>query len=206
MSPWAAVAMAAVAIALSWFVFGELVPLLLFAPVLQRGGISPGWWRGLPPARLVALALLNFVVLTVTGTLVWRTPGWWAVPAAAGGGAVNGALWWGRRRFLGTWPGVHRVGFGSNGSRTLASYGVSAASFYRRSSRLRFGVTRMGHGLGMMCPWRGGGAIGLAGLGGYSSVSLSSCPRCGWPPGRWARRPGTTSTAGWGGPTSSRCR
>jgi hypothetical protein len=93
-SPWAAVAMAAVAIALSWFVFGELVPLLLFAPVLQRGGICTGWWRGLPPARLVALAPVNFVVLTVTGTLVWRTPGWWAVLAAAGAGAVNGGLWW----------------------------------------------------------------------------------------------------------------
>lgn len=94
MSPWAAVAMAAVAIALSWFVFGELVPVLLFAPALQRGGICPGWWRGLPPVRLVALALLNFVVFTVTGTLVWRTPGWWAVLAAAGAGAVNGGLWW----------------------------------------------------------------------------------------------------------------
>ena len=94
MSPWAAVAMAAVAIALSWFVFGELVPLLLFAPVLQRGGICPGWWRGLPPARLVALALLNFIVFTMTGVLVWRTPGWWAVLAAAGAGAVNGGLWW----------------------------------------------------------------------------------------------------------------
>ena len=38
-SPWAALALAAVAIALSWFVFGELVPLLLFAPFLQRGGV-----------------------------------------------------------------------------------------------------------------------------------------------------------------------
>lgn len=94
MSPWAAVAMAAVAIALSWFVFGELGPLLLFAPVLQRGGICPGWWRGLPPARLVALALLNFAIFTVTGTLVWRVPAWWAVPAAAAAGAVNGGLWW----------------------------------------------------------------------------------------------------------------
>jgi hypothetical protein len=93
-SPWAAVAMAAVAIALSWFVFGELAPLLLFAPVLQRGGICPGWWRGLPTVRLVALALVNFVVFTVTGSLVWRTPGWWAVLAAAGAGAVNGVLWW----------------------------------------------------------------------------------------------------------------
>jgi hypothetical protein len=94
MSPWAVMAMAAVAIALSWFVFGEILPVLLFAPVLQRGGICPGWWRGLPPVRLVAVALLNFVVLTVTGTLVWRTPGWWAVPAAAGAGALNGAVWW----------------------------------------------------------------------------------------------------------------
>jgi hypothetical protein len=94
MSPWAAVAMAAVAVSLSWFVLGELVPVLLFVPVLQRGGVCPGWWRGLPHARLVALALLNFFVFTVTGTLVWRTPGAWAVLTATAAGALNGALWW----------------------------------------------------------------------------------------------------------------
>ena len=93
-SPWAALALAAVAIALSWFVFGELVPLLLFAPFLQRGGVCRGWWRGLPSTRLVAVALLNFLVLTVTGTLVWRAPGGWAVPAAAGAGLVNAGVWW----------------------------------------------------------------------------------------------------------------
>jgi hypothetical protein len=63
--------MAAVAIVLSWLVFGELVPLLPLGPMLQRGGICAGWWRGLPSARLVALALLNFVVFTMTGALVW---------------------------------------------------------------------------------------------------------------------------------------
>jgi hypothetical protein len=93
-SPWAALALAAVAIALSWFVFGELLPLLLFAPFLQRGGVCRGWWRGLPSARLVAIGLLNFVVLTVTGTLVWRAPDGWTVPAAAGAGLVNAAVWW----------------------------------------------------------------------------------------------------------------
>jgi hypothetical protein len=93
-SPWAALAMAAVAIALSWFVFGELVPLLLFAPFLQRGGVCRGWWRGLPNMRLVAVGLLNFPVLTVTGTLVWRAPDGWAIPAAAGAGLVNAAVWW----------------------------------------------------------------------------------------------------------------
>jgi len=93
-SPSATMAMAAAAVSLSWFVFGELLPLLLFAPVLQRGGICRGWWRGLPDLRLVALALLNFAVLTVTGTLVWMTPGGWAVPAATVAGAVNGGLWW----------------------------------------------------------------------------------------------------------------
>jgi hypothetical protein len=93
-SPWAALALAAVAIALSWFVFGELLPLLLFAPFLQRGGVCRGWWRGLPSARLVAVGLLNFVVLTVTGTLVWRAPDGWTVPTAAGAGVVNAAVWW----------------------------------------------------------------------------------------------------------------
>jgi hypothetical protein len=93
-SPFAAMAIAAAAVALSWFVFGELIPVLLFAPVLQRGGICPGWWRGLPNLRLIAVALLNFLILTVTGTLVWRTPGAWAVLTAAASGALNGTLWW----------------------------------------------------------------------------------------------------------------
>ena len=93
-SPGATMAMAAVAVSLSWFVLGELLPLLLFAPFLQRGGICRGWWRGLPPARLVALALLNFVVFTVAGALVWRVPDGLAVPAAAAAGVVNGVLWW----------------------------------------------------------------------------------------------------------------
>jgi hypothetical protein len=93
-SPWAALALAAVAIALSWFVFGELLPLLLFAPFLQRGGICRSWWRGLPGVRLVGVGLLNFLVLTVTGTLVWRAPDGWAIPAAAGAGLVNAAVWW----------------------------------------------------------------------------------------------------------------
>ncbi len=93
-SPWAALALAAVAIALSWFVFGELLPLLLFAAFLQRGGVCRGWWRGLPSVRLVAVGLLNFVVLTVTGTLVWWMPDGLTVPTAAAAGLVNAAVWW----------------------------------------------------------------------------------------------------------------
>jgi hypothetical protein len=93
-SPAAAMAMAAVAVALSWFVFGELVPLLLFAVTVQRGGICRGWWRGLPNVPLVALALLNFAVFTLTGTLVWLARDGWAVPAAAAAGVVNGGVWW----------------------------------------------------------------------------------------------------------------
>ncbi|GAA2704635.1 hypothetical protein ACFY2R_09570 [Micromonospora olivasterospora] len=51
--PWAAVAVAASRFALAWFLFLELVPVLILAPMLARGGVVADWWRGLPALRLV---------------------------------------------------------------------------------------------------------------------------------------------------------
>ncbi|MBY8873976.1 hypothetical protein K7640_19290 [Micromonospora sp. PLK6-60] len=92
-SPFAALAVAAGVVSLSWFVFASVGPMLLLAPFLQRAGVGPGWWRGLPSAALVGWSLLDFVVITVTGALVWWVPGWWTVLFAAACGAVNGLLW-----------------------------------------------------------------------------------------------------------------
>ena len=93
LSPWAAMGVVASDVSVSWYVFGELVPVLVMAPVLQRGGIVAGWWRGLPPPGTVGLALLNFTTLTVGGVLVWVVPDGLREPTAGLVGGVNGLLW-----------------------------------------------------------------------------------------------------------------
>ncbi|MGB8995767.1 MAG: hypothetical protein WCC65_10715, partial [Pseudonocardiaceae bacterium] len=92
-SPWAAVAFAASETALSWFVLGELVPIACLALVLQRGPITPRWWRGVPPARAVFWSLGTFVASMVDALLIASAPGWWAVPAAGLAGLGNAWLW-----------------------------------------------------------------------------------------------------------------
>jgi hypothetical protein len=93
LSPWAAMGIVASDVSVSWYVFGELVPVLIMAPVLQRGGIVAGWWRGLPPAGTTGLALLNFATLTAGGVLVFVVPEAVREPVAGLVGGVNGLLW-----------------------------------------------------------------------------------------------------------------
>lgn len=93
LSPWAALSLAASVIALSWYLFAALIPLLLLAPFLQRAGAMSGWWRGLPSIELVGWSMLNFVLLTVAGAFIWSVPGWLNVPATAAAGLANGLLW-----------------------------------------------------------------------------------------------------------------
>ncbi|MFC8620203.1 esterase/lipase family protein [Micromonospora purpureochromogenes] len=93
LSPWAAMALVTAQVSLSFWLAFELLPLLVLAPLLQRAGMVPGWWRGLPSAALVGWASLNFVVLTAAGALVWGAPSWLTVPVAALAGAANGLLW-----------------------------------------------------------------------------------------------------------------
>src|SRR5690348_14114400 len=93
LSPWAAMGVVASDVSVSWYVFGELVPVLAMAPVLQRGGIVAGWWRGLPPAGTAGLSLLNFATLTAGGVLVWVVPDGLREPTAGLVGGVNGLLW-----------------------------------------------------------------------------------------------------------------
>ncbi|WP_089016294.1 esterase/lipase family protein [Micromonospora inositola] len=93
LSPWAALSVVVAAVSLTWFLFGEIAPMLILAPFLQRGGIVRGWWRGLPPAGTVALSVLNFVTLTAGSALVAVVPGGWRIAAAALAGGANGILW-----------------------------------------------------------------------------------------------------------------
>ncbi|WP_319460613.1 hypothetical protein [Micromonospora sp. RTP1Z1] len=92
-SPWAAISVAASVVALSWLLVASLLPLFLLAPFLQRAAVVGTWWRGLPSIELVGWSLLNFVVLTIGGALVWTVPDWWTAPVAAVAGLVNGLLW-----------------------------------------------------------------------------------------------------------------
>ncbi|WP_438941391.1 hypothetical protein [Micromonospora deserti] len=92
-SPWAALAVAYSALALSWYLLASLLPMLVLAPFLVRGGVVDRWWRGLPSLALFGWSLLNFVVLTVAGGLASAVPLWWSVPVAAAAGMANGLLW-----------------------------------------------------------------------------------------------------------------
>ncbi|PZF88296.1 hypothetical protein [Micromonospora deserti] len=93
LSPWTALAVVASDVSLAYFQFLELVPVIVLAPLLQRGGIVPDWWRGLPSAATVGWSLLNFVTLAAGAALVWSVPDRLTVPAAAVTGMVNGLLW-----------------------------------------------------------------------------------------------------------------
>ena len=94
LSAWVCVAVAASGTSLSWFVLGELLPVVGLALVLARGGIVPGWWRGLPSLRMMGWTLVTFAVLSVDALVVELAGGWWAVPAAGLAGAGNAGLWW----------------------------------------------------------------------------------------------------------------
>lgn len=93
LSPWAALGVVASDVALSWYVFGEIAPLIVMAPFLQRGGMVPGWWRGMPPAGTIGLSLLNFVTLTAGSAVVSLVPRGWTIVLAAAVGGANGLLW-----------------------------------------------------------------------------------------------------------------
>lgn len=91
--PWATVAVATAQFALAGILLLELLPVLILAPLVSRGGIVPDWWRGLPTLRLAGWSLLTFTLLTVGGAAVAATPGWSVVATAGGIGAINGLLW-----------------------------------------------------------------------------------------------------------------
>lgn len=93
LSPWACISVAASGTSLSWFLLGELLPVIVLAMVLARGGIVPDWWRGLPRPSTMAWMFACFVVLTIDSVVVEATPGWWSVAVAGCAGALNGLLW-----------------------------------------------------------------------------------------------------------------
>ena len=93
LSPWAAMSVVLADVSLSWYLLGEIAPVLIMAPFLLRGALVPGWWRGLPSAGIVALSLLNFVTITASSALVAFVPAGARVPVATLLGGANGLLW-----------------------------------------------------------------------------------------------------------------
>jgi hypothetical protein len=93
LAPWAVVSVAAAETSLSWFLPGEVLPVLVLGLVLQRGGTGQAWWRGAPTRRLLGLGLISFAAVPVASLVVASTPGWWVVPVAGAAGTVNGWLW-----------------------------------------------------------------------------------------------------------------
>lgn len=93
LSPWAAVSVAASVTSLSWFVLGEFLPIFFLAMVLQRGGLTAGWWRGMPSPAAAGWSLASLAVITLGAMAVGAVPGAWAIPVAGLAGVVNGLLW-----------------------------------------------------------------------------------------------------------------
>lgn len=91
-SPWAALSVAFSVVAVSWYLFASLIPMVLLSPFLIRAGAVAHWWRGLPSVELLGWSALNFGMLTVAGALAASVPAWWAVPVAAAAGVANGLL------------------------------------------------------------------------------------------------------------------
>ncbi|NJC71188.1 hypothetical protein HC031_15920 [Planosporangium thailandense] len=95
LAPWAAVTAAASVTSLSWLLVGVAPPLVLLTLVLQCGGVTGGWWRGLPPLPALAWGVAGFALFTVDAVIAGVTPGWWTVPVSAVLGALNAVLWYG---------------------------------------------------------------------------------------------------------------
>jgi hypothetical protein len=91
--PWAAVAMAASETSLSWFVLGEVVPLIILATAMVRGPMVADWWRRAPGLAPVGWMLLLLAAVTGGAMVVALTPGWWVVPVAGASGVVNALIW-----------------------------------------------------------------------------------------------------------------
>ncbi|WP_280841615.1 hypothetical protein [Micromonospora sp. A200] len=92
-SPWAALSVAFSAVALSWYLFASVIPMLVIAPFLQRAGVVARWWKGLPSVQLLAWSIVNFLVITAASAAIVSVPDWWRVPVAGLAGAANGLLW-----------------------------------------------------------------------------------------------------------------
>ncbi|MFJ8579940.1 hypothetical protein [Micromonospora sp. NPDC093277] len=95
--PWAALSVAVNATSLSWLFIADVGVVFVLVLVVQRAGLVPDWWRGLPPPAAALWAAVSFLILTVAAVLLSAVPGPFPIVLAAVAGIVNGWLW---RRLL----------------------------------------------------------------------------------------------------------
>ena len=79
----------------SWPFLAALPVLLALALPLSHGGVSPTWWRRLPPPRAAGWVVVCFFEYSLLAVAIARLPTAWIVVVAALAGVVNARAWYG---------------------------------------------------------------------------------------------------------------
>jgi hypothetical protein len=78
----------------SWPFLAALPVLLALALPLSHGGVSPTWWRRLPPPRAAGWVVACFLEYSLLAVAITRLPTAWIVVVAALAGVVNARAWY----------------------------------------------------------------------------------------------------------------
>lgn len=79
----------------SWPLLAAVPVLLAIALPLSHGGVSPAWWRRLPPLRAAGWVVGCFVEYSVLAVAITRLPAAGIVAVAGLAGVVNARAWYG---------------------------------------------------------------------------------------------------------------
>jgi hypothetical protein len=79
----------------SWPFLAAVPVLLAIALPLSHGGVTPSWWRKMPPARVAGWALVCFIEYSLAGVVIVKLPAAGAVPIAGLVGLINARAWYG---------------------------------------------------------------------------------------------------------------
>jgi hypothetical protein len=79
----------------SWPFLAAVPVLLALALPLSHGGVSPTWWRRLPPPRAAGWVVACFLEYSLLAVAITRLPPAWIVVVAALAGVVNARAWYG---------------------------------------------------------------------------------------------------------------
>ena len=79
----------------SWPFLAAVPVLLALTLPLSHGGVSPAWWRRLPPPRAAGWVVACFFEYSLLAVAITRLPPAWIVAVAALAGVVNARAWYG---------------------------------------------------------------------------------------------------------------
>ena len=79
----------------SWPFLAAVPVLLAIALPLSHGGVSPAWWRRLPPVPAVGWVLACFLEYSLLAVVITRLSPAWVIPVAGVAGIVNARAWYG---------------------------------------------------------------------------------------------------------------